>query len=175
LGQFDIPVQFAPSSDSACGTEQVWGNMTSLSNWFVDERIDPMDKDELKKMTVAELKEEAKKIPGVKGLSSMKKDELVELLATQPDAAKSADDKKPPKPPKPPKAAKAAKPKAAAEVTDGPLDKSGLKRRIRALKDEKREALSQQDRAKAQECNRRIHRYKRQLRKLVRESAAKQK
>jgi hypothetical protein len=143
--------------------------MTSLSNWFVDERIDPMDKDALKKMTVAELKEEAKKIPGVKSISSMKKDELVELLATQPDAAKSADEKKPPK------AAKGAEPKFAAEATDAPLDKSGLKQRIRALKEEKRQALAQRDGAKAQECNRRIHRYKRQLRKLVKKSAAKQK
>ncbi len=128
-----------------------------------------MDKDALKKMTVAELKGEAKKIPGVKGISSMKKDELVELLATQPDAAKTADEKKPPK------AAKAAEPKAAAKAADAPLDKSGLKQRIRALKEEKRGALAQHDRAKAQECNRGIHRYKRQLRKLVRESATKQK
>jgi hypothetical protein len=128
-----------------------------------------MDKDALKKMTVAELKEEAKKIPGVKSISSMKKDELVELLATQPDAAKKADEKKPPK------AAKAAEPKAAAKAADAPLDKSGLKQQIRALKEEKRGALARHDRAKAQECNRRIHRYNRQLRKLVRESATKQK
>jgi hypothetical protein len=33
-----------------------------------------MDKEALKKMTVAELREQAKKIPDVKGVSSMKKD-----------------------------------------------------------------------------------------------------
>jgi hypothetical protein len=108
-----------------------------------------MDRETLKKKTVAELKEMAKEIPDVKGLSSMKKDDLVDLLAGSGTGSKPA----------------AAKPSAAG--TGAPHDKSELKRRIRALKEEKREATSQQDRARSRECNRQIHRYKRRLRKLA--------
>lgn len=120
-----------------------------------------MDREALNKMTVAELREQAKKIPDVKGVSSMKKDELVDLLV------KAAPDKKaePTKPKKPAK--EKAKTKAGA-----PPDKSELKKRIRELKVEKQEALSRQDRKKAHLCNQQIHRYKRRLRRLVRAKAA---
>ena len=117
-----------------------------------------MEMDALKKMTVAELKELAKKIPDVKGISAMKKDDLVELLSKQEPAAEAA---------KPAKTAKTSK-KAAADKATGPLDKGEIKRRIRTLKDEKREALSKQDHAKARDCNRKIHHFKRQLRKMAR-------
>ncbi len=114
-----------------------------------------MDRETLKKKTVAELKEMARKIPDVKGLSSMKKDDLVELLA-------GAD--------------KASKPATATPSTgkiSASVDKSELKRCIHALKKEKREAISQKDHARSREYNRQIHRYKRQLRKLAKEKRKK--
>ena len=120
-----------------------------------------MDKNTLKKMTVATLKEQAKKIPDVKSLSSMKKDELIELiLKHEGTGAKS---------PKPAKSSKTAKPakKSAAIKQDGPLNKSEVKQRIRALKQEKNDAISSQDRARARQCTKQIHDYKRWLRKMA--------
>jgi len=118
-----------------------------------------MDVEALKKMTVAELREEAKKIPDAKGLSAMKKDELVEFIASHAGDSTPAP------------AAKAAKPAkkdvAKAVATTGPLDKAGIKQRISALKAEKQEALSSQDKAKAHSCNRQIHHYKHLLRKMA--------
>ena len=92
-----------------------------------------MDKDSLKKKTVAQLRDEAKKIPGVKGLSSMKKDDLIELLLAQSPKAPPAGGE----PGKAKKKEPAGKPKV--------LSKSDLKKRIRELKEEKRQALSKQD------------------------------
>jgi hypothetical protein len=88
----------------------------------------------------------------------MKKDDLIELLTKEGQASKA--------PAKPKKKGPAAK---TAKV----LDRSEIKSRIRALKEEKREALTKEDRAKAKQCNREIHHLKRKLRKLVREKAAK--
>jgi hypothetical protein len=123
-----------------------------------------MDTDALKKMTVAELREEAKKIPDVTGISSMKKDDLVALIAGQgggeaaaPAAATA---------PTPAKASK--KPAAVAMPTGKPETKTEIKQMIKALKAQKQEALSGQDNTKAKECNRRIHKYKRALRKAAR-------
>ena len=118
-----------------------------------------MDKEALKNKTVAELKEMAKEIPDVKGISAMKKDDLVELLAAH---AGTKD--------QPAKASKAKKPKKEAEATAAPKSKADIKERIRALKAEKLEALEQQDRKKTRRCNRQIHHYKRQLRKMAKEA-----
>lgn len=108
-----------------------------------------MDREALQKMTVAELREEAKKIPDAKGLSSMKKDDLVELIASHGGGTAAA----------------------APQAAGGTLDKAGLKQRIRALKEQKREALAAQDRPRVTRCNREIHRCKRLLRKMARASA----
>lgn len=109
-----------------------------------------MDRDSLQQMTVAELREEAKKIPDAKGLSSMKKDELVDLIASRAGAAPSTAAKTPP-----------------SGKKGGGSDKSDIKQRIQALKQDKRAALSAGDRSRARECNRQIHRYKRMLRKMT--------
>jgi hypothetical protein len=108
-----------------------------------------MDKEALQQMTVADLREEAKKIPDARGLSSMKKDELIDLILAH--------------------AGGGAKP--AQKKTGGALDKADIKQRIRALKQDKRDALAGDDGARARECNRRIHRFKRMLRKMTRASS----
>ena len=48
------------------------------------------------------------------------------------------------------------------------LGRSEIKRQIRALKEQKREALSAHDRKKAKACNHQIHDYKRLLRRMAR-------
>ncbi len=126
-----------------------------------------MDKDALKKLTVADLKEQAKKIPDVKGLSSMKKDELIELILKHEGAGETAQS-----------AAQSSTQSSQTKTktkTKGPLDKSGIKQLIRALKQEKKDAISQQDHAKARQCNRQIHDYKRRLRKMAGSKKQKQK
>jgi hypothetical protein len=154
-----------------------------------------MDIDALKKLTVADLKEQAKKIPDVKGLSAMKKDELIELILehegageTAPQAAKAAEttdtdraaqsstqsSTQSSKTKTKTKTAKSARQSAPAQQK-GPLDKSGIKQLIRALKQEKKDAISQQDHAKASQCNRQIHDFKRRLRKMAGGKKQKQK
>ncbi|UCH83702.1 MAG: hypothetical protein JSW50_14825, partial [Candidatus Latescibacterota bacterium] len=65
-----------------------------------------MDYHALEKMTVIKLREEAKKFPDVKGVSGMKKEELINLLVEKLDIAV------PEKKPKKKKAASAPKTKA---------------------------------------------------------------
>ena len=110
-----------------------------------------MNKEALKKKTVAELRDMAREIPDVKGISAMKKDDLVKLLAGHAGTKGKPEEAPQAKTP----LAKAAK---AAEATR-PLGKAAqakadIKERIRALKVEKSEALEQQDRKKSRRCNR---------------------
>ncbi len=104
-----------------------------------------MDAKTLKKMTVAQLREEAKKIPGVTGVSGMKKDQLVELVAKHLGVDLHEH-----------------------KVAPAEIGKTEIKRRIRELKERKKEALAAQDRKAARACNRQIHRYKHLLRKMAR-------
>jgi hypothetical protein len=118
-----------------------------------------MERQALKKMTVAELRDLAKELPDVKGVSAMKKDDLVELLAGRTGPEGEAPQ------------ARAAMPEGGGPrpaQPGGTLGKAEIKERIRALKAEKRAALDQQDRVKSRACNRKIHDYKRQLRKMAR-------
>jgi hypothetical protein len=128
-----------------------------------------MDKESLKKKTVAELREMAKEIPDVKGISTMKKDALVDLLAGH---AGSKDEKTGARDASATET-KAAKAAPSPTKPRGPLGKTEIKERIRALKTEKREALDQHDQAKIHRCNRQIHNYKRQLRKMARTTKSK--
>jgi len=128
-----------------------------------------MDKESLKKKTVAELRDMAREIPDVKGVSSMKKDDLVDLVAGH---AGSKDEKTGAREARATET-KAAKATPSPTKSQGPLGKTEIKGRIRALKTEKREALDQQDRAKTRRCNRQIHHYKRQLRKMARTTKTK--
>jgi len=113
-----------------------------------------MDTASLEKMTVAQLREEAKKIPDVTGLSSMKKDDLIALVAKHSGTDTSA-----------PKAS--AQKKGADNSNSIPSDKTLLKQRIRALKQEKQKALAAKDSVRARACNRQIHGCKRRLRRMA--------
>lgn len=113
-----------------------------------------MDREALNKKTVAELKEMAKNLPDVKGISAMKKSDLVELLA---GSGRSRDET----------AVGGAGARPAESKAARPVEKSEIKSRIKALKAEKQEALEHNDRARSRRCNRQIHYYKRQLRKMA--------
>jgi hypothetical protein len=96
----------------------------------------------LGKMTVKELREMAKDIPGITGVHAMKKDELIVEIKK----AKGIKDE-------PIK-------KADASITD-------LKQKIKALKTQRREALEAKDKKKATIFKRRISRLKKKTRRAA--------
>jgi len=96
----------------------------------------------LEKMTVKELREMAKDIPGITGVHAMKKDELIVELKK----AKGIKDE-------PVK-------KADANIAD-------LKQKIKALKAQRREALEAKDKKKATIFKRRISRLKKKTRRAA--------
>jgi ribosomal protein L7/L12 len=108
-----------------------------------------MDAEALKSMTVAELRDEAKKLGDVKGISSMKKDELVELLS---GGAKES-----------PRSSHARRPGKAAVLT-----LSELKQKIRELKNERAAAGARAARAKVDQFNAELRTHRRRLRKKAR-------
>ncbi len=96
----------------------------------------------LEKMTVKELREVAKDLPGITGVHAMKKDQLLVEI------------------------------KKAKGVKDEPVKKtdasiSDLKQQIRALKVERQAALEAQDKKKATIFRRRISRLKKKTRRLA--------
>jgi protein-arginine kinase activator protein McsA len=96
----------------------------------------------LEKMTVKELREIAKDIPGITGVHAMKKDELITEI------------------------------KAAKGIKDEPVKKVGgstreLKLQIKALKAERQAALEAKDKKKATIFRRRISRLKKKTRKVA--------
>jgi len=105
-----------------------------------------MEYEELEKMTLVKLREEAMKFPDVKGVSAMKKEQLIELLCRKLGIEKKK------------------RPQAL------PLNKTEIKERIRELKAKKREALASGDYGKAAFYRRRIHSYKHRLRKTIRKA-----
>jgi hypothetical protein len=103
----------------------------------------PAAKDKpLDKMTVKELREMAKDIPGITGVHGMKKDELIVEV------------------------------KKAKGIADEPIKKSDaniaeLKQKIRDLKVQRREALEAKDKKKATIFRRRISRLKKKTRRAA--------
>jgi hypothetical protein len=96
----------------------------------------------LEKMTVKELREMAKDIPGITGVHAMKKDELIVEI------------------------------KKAKGIKDEPLKKADasiadLKQKIKALKVQRREALEVKDKKKATIFKRRISRLKKKTRRAA--------
>lgn len=110
--------------------------------------------EELQHMTVKELRELAKELPGATGLHSMKKDELVTLLAAGQSSDETAS-----KSTAPPK--KATPPKAERK----PLTKGEIKSLLGALRQAKESALATKDKGKIEMLRRRINRLKKQTRK----------
>lgn len=113
-----------------------------------------MSLDDLKKMTVAELREEAKKLGDVAGLASMKKDELVKLLSGGGAAATVGE-------------AKRGRPGKNAR-----LSRAELKQRIRALKKERSSAGERMAKAKVEEFNTQLRLFRRKLRRAARHKTA---
>ncbi len=108
-----------------------------------------MDAEALKSMTVAELRDEAKKLGDVKGISSMKKDELVELLSGgAKEPKRSSHARRPGK--------------------DAVLSLPELKQKIRELKNERKTAGARAARAKVDQFNTELRMYRRRLRKKAR-------
>ncbi len=105
-----------------------------------------MDVDSLRKMTVAELREEAKKLGDVKGISSMKKDDLVQLLASG-GSSTSAPSRG-----------------GQSSARDVPT----LKLLVRELKAKRAEASSKGQKAKVTEYNADLHTLRHRLRRAAR-------
>jgi protein-arginine kinase activator protein McsA len=102
----------------------------------------PSEDKPLEKMTVKELREMAKDIPGIAGVHAMKKDELITEI------------------------------KAAKGIQDEPVIKAGgntreLKLQIKALKAERQAALEAKDKKKATIFRRRISRLKKKTRHIA--------
>ena len=96
----------------------------------------------LEKMTVKELREMAKDIPGITGVHGMKKDELIVEI------------------------------KKAKGIKDEPIKKADasiaeLKQKIKALKGQRREALEAKDKRKATIFRRQISRLKKKTRRAA--------
>jgi hypothetical protein len=107
-----------------------------------------MDYHAFEKMTVAQLRDEAKKHPDIAGAAGMKKEQLLEALAHQLGLEKPA--------------ARAKKEKPAET-----LDKASLKKKIVDLKAARDTARGGKDKKKASILRRRIHSLKRRMGKVA--------
>jgi protein-arginine kinase activator protein McsA len=108
-----------------------------------------MDYNALAHMTVNKLREEAKQFPDIKGVTGMKKDELVAILAEKHGLKPT--EKKP---------KKVHKPKT-------PLSKGQMKKKITELREQRESARSSNDRKKAAILRKRIHSLKRQMKAVA--------
>lgn len=109
-----------------------------------------MDVDTLRNMTVAELREEAKKLGDVKGVASMKKDDLVHLLSGGGSSA--------------------AHPARRGKSVG--LDLPALKHKVRELKAKRSEATAKGQKAKVTEYNTDLRALRRRLRRAARRRRA---
>ena len=110
-----------------------------------------MNTDELKKMTVAELREEAKKLGDVTGIASMKKDELIQLLGGDSSPSSAPRGKR---------------------GRNARMSRAELKQKIRALKKDRDNAGERMAKSKVEEFNNQIRLLRRRLRWAARHNAA---
>ena len=106
----------------------------------------------LDKMTVVELREIAKEIPDVTGVTGMKKDQLLEIIKKH----RGIEDDK------------SAKKKVAAKVA---LSVDEMKHKIIALKADKKAYVEKHDKRMATILRRRIARLKKRIRKAEKKAA----
>jgi hypothetical protein len=100
----------------------------------------------LEKMTVVELREIAKEIPGVEGVTGMKKEKLLEIIKKDRGIVDHVPGEK----------------KAIAIIA---LTVDQMKHKIIALKEEKKASIGKHDRKTANILRRRINRLKKSIRK----------
>ncbi|RJP60532.1 MAG: transcription termination factor Rho [Deltaproteobacteria bacterium] len=113
-----------------------------------------MEKD-IEKLTVTELREEAKKYPEITGVHAMKKAELIEAIRE----ASGEPKKEKPKKVEPEKDKKATKEKPLKSKTD-------IKRELRSLKAQKQKALDNKDKKALKSLKNRIKKLKRMTKRL---------
>jgi hypothetical protein len=113
----------------------------------------------LDKMTVIELREIAKQIPDVTGVSGMKKDQLLAIVKE----ARGIEEEKPAK--KKPAKKKTAKKKSSPSVKE--MTVKELKAEVVRLRAEKEELRKEGDRKKIDAMRRRINRIKKKTRKAA--------
>ena len=116
----------------------------------------------LEEMTVKELREQVKEIPGVSGVHAMKKEELLDAV----NEAKDVKDEKPAEEAKDVKDKKPAK-EAKKKAVEKQVRVRALKGKIITLKGEKEAAQKEKDRKKIHILRRRINRIKKQTRKVA--------
>jgi hypothetical protein len=104
----------------------------------------------LEKMTVKELKDLALKIPGLEGVTAMKKDELLAVIKEE----RGIKEEKPAK-------------KKKKKIAKTELSVKELKGKILQLREEKRAAREANDRHRIDILRRRINRLKKRTRKVV--------
>jgi hypothetical protein len=101
---------------------------------------DAMELKDLEKMTVTKLREEVGKFEEIKGVSGMRKDQLIDIMCEKLDIHRP-------------------------EKQIVGIDKSVLKKRMRALKVKKAEAEAEHDHEALADIRKRIKTYKRSIRK----------
>lgn len=109
-----------------------------------------MDYEALTHMTVNKLREEAKKFPDVKGVTAMKKDELIALLSDKLGL-------------KPPARKTPVKKKAPAT----PLSKADIRKKIHELREARAAARTSGEHKQVAILRRRIHLLKRRMRSIA--------
>ena len=105
-----------------------------------------MDYNELEKMTVIMLREEVKKLPDVKAVSGMKKEELIGLLVERLGIEI---------------------PEKKTKTAASPKGKAALKKQITELKAEREAARGEKNSKKVTLLRRRIHSLKRRIQKIA--------
>jgi protein-arginine kinase activator protein McsA len=129
------------TGEKAAGAEEITEE-TSQKSDKADKKPPAAKEKPLEKMTVKELREMAKDIPGITGVHGMKKDELIVEI------------------------------KKARGIKDEPIKKADasiaeLKQKIKALKEKRREALEAKDKTKATIFRRQISRLKKKTRRAA--------